>query len=105
MNRELKKCYECLDLPINATIEDVETRKKALIKIYNNKTIEKGISYEKQIGLVETSAVAIVENIKKNGLPNEEVHHFETSWKGISILFVALIFVAMICFFSFYIFM
>lgn len=105
MNKDLKKCYECLDLPFEATIEDVQVRKNALIKIYNNKSIEKGISYDKQIGLVETSAKAIIENIKNNGIPKEEAHHFESSWKSVSILLITFVFVAMICFFSFYIFM
>ena len=104
MNKELKKCYEYLDLPINSTIEDVQAREKALIKIYQSKAQEKGVSYEKQIGLVETYAREIIENIKNNGVVKEEFHRFESSWNSISILLIIFVFTAMLCFFSFYIF-
>lgn len=105
MDKNLKKCYECLDLPISATEDDVELRKKALVKIYNNKSVEKGVSYDKQIGLVETSAETILENLKNNGIPKDEHHYFESSWKSVGILAIVLAFVAMFCFFSFYIFL
>ena len=104
MDKDLKKCYECLDLPITATEQDVQLRKKALVKIYETKAVEKGVSYDKQIGLIENSSASIIENLKNNGTPKDEHHYFESSWKSIGILSIALAFVAMICFFSFYIF-
>lgn len=104
MNKDLKKCYECLDLSFNATTDEVKVREKALIKIYNNKALEKGVSCDKEKGLIETSAHTIIENIKKNGIPKEETHRFECSWKSVGILSIILVFVAIICFFSFYIF-
>ena len=103
MDKNLKKCYEYLDLPITATIEEVELRQKALIKIYNNKSTEKGVSYDKKIGIVETSASAIIENIKNNGIPKDEHHYFDSSWKSIGILTTILAFVGMFCYFSFYV--
>lgn len=103
MEKEIEKCYEYLNLPITASIEDVELRQKALVKIYCNKSQEKGVSYGKQIGLVETSAKTIIENIKNNGIPKEESHRFDSSWKSIGILAIVLAFVGILCFFSFYV--
>lgn len=104
MNKELIKCYECLDLAFNATIEDIQARTKALIKIYNNKAVETGNSYDKQIGQVEASAEMMIENINKNGIPDKDFHHFKCSWQSVGWLTVALLFVGIICYFSFYIF-
>ena len=104
MDKNLRKCYECLDLPITATAEDVRLREKALVKIYENESVEKGIPFDKKIDLVASSASTIVENLKNNGSPQEELHRFDSSWKSIGILSVVLAFVCMICFFSFYIF-
>ena len=105
MDKKLRKSYECLDLPISATIEEVESREKALIKIYNSKEVEKGISYDKKIGEIEASSKLIIENIKNNGIPQEEHHKFESDWTSIWILSAVLLFAAMLCFFSFYIFL
>ena len=104
MNKELIKCYECLDLSYNATIEDVEARTKAMIKIFNNKAIEKGKSYDKQIERVETSSKEIIANIKKNGIPDKDFHHFTSSWQSIMWLAMVLLVAVVVCFFSFYIF-
>ena len=41
MEKNLKKSYQCLDLSYNATIDEVETREKALIKILTSKVILK----------------------------------------------------------------
>ena len=64
MNKNLRKCYECLDLPVSANEQDVEIRTKALIKILENKQLEKGVSCDKEIGEVETASATIIENIK-----------------------------------------
>ena len=37
MDKNLRKSYECLDLPITASVEQVEAREKALIKILQAK--------------------------------------------------------------------
>ena len=102
MNKELKRSYECLDLPFSATSEDVKMREKALIKIYNNKSVENGNSHDKEIGEIEKSAKIILENLKKNGQP-KEVHSFDSSWHSIIILLAVLFFVGLLCFFSFYV--
>ena len=105
MDKKLRRCYEILDLNISSTIEDVQIRKNAMVKIYNNKSLEKGVSHDKQLGVIEESASLIIENIKNNGIPKEENHYFDSSWKSIGILTVVLFFVGLICFFSFYIFL
>lgn len=104
MDKNLRKCYECLDLPISSTIEDVQLREKALIKICENEAKEKGVDCNKRLADVEMSAKTIINNIKNNGIPKEENHYFDSSWKSVATLAVVLAFVAMICFFSFYIF-
>lgn len=103
MDKNLRKCYQCLDLPFSASIEDVETRENALIKILNAKATEKKVSCEKEISQVQTSSKTIIENIKNNGIPKEEYHRFETSNETITILIVVLGLVGLICFFSFYV--
>lgn len=103
MSKELIKCYECLDLEYNATIEDVDARAKAMIKIYNNKSVEKGVSFDSQIGKIETSAKQIIENINKNGIPTKDFHKYKCSWQSVGWLAVAVLFTGLICFLSFYI--
>ena len=105
MNKELIKSYDILNLPFSSTVEEVEIRKNALIKVYNNKAVKKGVSYDKQIGEIETSASLIIENIKKNGIPNTEYHLYNSSWKSIIMLCGVLLAVALICWFSCYIFL
>jgi len=104
MDRNLRKSYECLELPITATEADVLLRQKALIKIYENKTIKTGISYDDKIGKIESSSSIIIENLKNKGIPKEELHRFDSSWKSIGVLSIIFAFVVMICFFSFYVF-
>ncbi len=103
MEKKLKNCYHCLDLPYSATSEQVEIREKAMIKIITAKAQEKHIPCENEVEEVKTSASLILENIKKNGIPNEEYHRFETSNESVWGLLIVFVFVAIICFFSFYI--
>ena len=103
MDKNLNKCYLNLDLPFSATVEDVLSREKALIKILKSKEIEKNISCENEIQEIEFYANTIIENIKRNGMPTEKAHRFETSSESIFGLVVVLAFVTLICFFSFYI--
>ena len=102
MEKDLKKCYQDLELPYNATIEQVEAREKALIKILSAKENNKKISYEREIGEVKISANKIVENIKKHGIPKEENHDFEASNESVAGILIVFVFVVIICFFSFY---
>ncbi len=97
MKKVLKKCYRTLDLPFNSTIEDVELRKKAILKTLE---IEHNSKKTKQKIYIENSANIIIENIKNNGVPNEEDHYFESSNESIFALVIVLIFVSLLCYFS-----
>lgn len=101
MEKNLKKCYHCLDLPYNATADEVETRKNALVKILNSKAEEKNKSYTKEIEKIENSAGLILTNIKNNGISEKVNHCFESSTESIICLLIVLAFVGAICFFSF----
>jgi len=103
MDKKLNKCYLVLDLPYSATIDDVMSRERALIKILNSKANEKNTSCENEIQEVKVSASTIIENIKNNGIPQEKSHRFESSNESIVALFIILLFVGLVCFFSFYI--
>lgn len=98
MKKDLKKCYHYLDLHYNATIEQIQTREKALIRILNVKEKEKNVSLEKEKKLVNEFSEKLINNIKNNGTPKEP-HYFESNplW-----VLIALMTAAMICFFSFY---
>ena len=104
MDKSLRKSYEHLDLPYNSTIDEVQAREKALIKILKSKEIDSGVSYEKEIEKVQNASSLISENIKNNGVPKEDFYKYEASNESIVGLFVILLFVCMLCFFSFYLF-
>lgn len=104
MDKQLKRSYENLDLPYSATIEDVEMRKNALIKVCHNEELEKKTNHTKQINEIEFSAENIISNLKKNGAPKEERHTFDSSWGSIGLLGIILLFIVGLCWFSFYIF-
>lgn len=103
MEKNLRKCYQNLELPYNATIEQVEAREKALIKILSAQENDKKTSCDAKINNVKVSANKIVENIKKHGIPNEENHDFEASNESVAGILIVFVFVAIICFLSFYI--
>ena len=105
MNKDLKRSYEFLDLNYSATEEDVCAREKALIKIYHSEELEKRVTREKDIENTKKSAKIILENLKKNGLPQEQDERFDSSWQSAGLLLIVLFVTAMICFFSFYIFL
>ena len=105
MNKSLKKCYHYLDLPYNATEEDVITRENALIKILKAKETKNKVSYEEKINRVMSSANLIIENIKTNGIPNVKPHWFETSNESLFIQIAILCFVGVLCLASFIIFL
>jgi len=103
MNKSVKRCYEYLDLPIDASEQIVTIRKTALIRIYKTKAAEKGVSYTNQIRRVETAAKKIIDNIKNNGIPQVKKNFLSFSWTTVSILFSVFIVVGLLCFFSFYV--
>ena len=104
MNKELFKCYEVLDLPIESTIEQVKDREKALIKILKAKEKEESISCEKEMEKVVLSKNKIIENIEKNGVPKEKPHRFESSAESLIIMFIICLCAGIMCYFSFTLF-
>ena len=106
MDNNLRKSYECLDLPINASVEQIEAREKALIKILQAKEKEENISCVEEINRVKMSKKRIISNIQINGIPKEEEkHQFVASNESIFALVLVLIFTGILCFFSFYLFL
>lgn len=105
MEKELKNSYFRLDLQYSATIEDVEARQKALVKILTLEEKEKNVSKKKEIEQVKDDCALIIENIKNNGIPKEKCHRFEASNESIFGLLIVFAFVFIICFFSFYAFL
>ena len=104
MNKSLRKSYERLDLPYNSTIDEVQAREKALIKILKSKEIDNGVSCKKEISNVQKASALIIENIKTNGIPKEDFYKYEASNESLVALFIVLLFACMVCFFSFYLF-
>lgn len=103
MEKNLRKCYELLDLPYSSTEEEVASREKAMIKIFIAKADEENKSYDQEINDVKSSAKNIITNIKNNGIPKEKHHHFETSRESLISLLIVLMFMGAICFLSFYV--
>ena len=101
MKKELKISYKLLNLPYSATEEDVETRKNAMVKILESQKNEKS---EKRILELENASKVIIYNIKNNGIPNKEHHLYEASNESIAVLIIVLVFVIIMCIFSFYLF-
>ena len=62
------------------------------------------LSFLHKILEIEQASETIIQNIKNNGIPNEEHHLFESSSESLIALTIVLGFVIMICFFSFYFF-
>lgn len=105
MNKDLKKSYDFLDLTYSATEEDVCAREKALIKIFNSEAKEKNVSCDNEVETTKKHAKIIIENLKKNGPPQEQDERFDSSWQSAGVLLIVLFITAMICFLSFYIFL
>ena len=100
MEKNLKKCYEYLDLNYSATIEDVEARKNALIKIANSSAKEKRINVENEIQIIEDYSNKICSYISQNGVPNEDFL-FNPSNESIAGIFISLLFAVFFCWCSF----
>ena len=84
MTKELKKCYYCLDLPFNATKEQVLTQEKILIKILRARALKTGKSQKKKIDKIVHSANKIQENLEKNGIPDVKECSFNSTGKELS---------------------
>ena len=101
MDKNLKKSYQKLNLPYGATEIEIKNRKDELIKALESR---KTVKAEQQIKNIEEAYSIIIEDIKKNGLPEEKSHRFESSKESIIGLTITLVIVAVLCYFSCYLF-
>lgn len=101
MTKEIKKCYYYLDLPFNATVEQVKVREKVMIKILRAKGMKLGKSYKDEINKVVLSAEGIFDYIKKNGIPKEKEPTFDTSISSLTTQIVAMLVMLIFCVLSF----
>ena len=92
MHKEIKKYYRYLDLPYNATIDDVLTHEKSKIKTLRAKTIKSGKSYKAEIDKVASYSQTVIEYIKTNGV-GEQRTMFESNGERIATLAFCLVLV------------
>lgn len=79
MPKEIKKCYNNLNLSFTSTIEQIKEREKILIKLLRAKAIKHGKSYKEKINKVVGDANTLVDYVNKNGIPNKTDFSFEIS--------------------------
>ena len=91
MLSQIKRCYNYLDLPYNASIEDVQTRQKVMIKLIRAKGLKTGKLNEKKIKKINIAAEKIIFYINKYG-PAKNGFKFETDINStINLLFAFLL--------------
>ena len=69
MPKDIKKQYHFLDLPYNSTVEDIEIRSNALIKVLRARAIKKGVNNTFKIDKVKASRDKILNYVQQNGIP------------------------------------
>lgn len=102
MDRDLKKCYKDLELPLTATENDVVDRRNNLIKDLKSKEKETKISTKEEIAKIENLSDLIINHIKNNGT-GKDVHRFESSFESILGLFIVLLIVVLLFGYSLYV--
>ena len=93
MTKEIKKYYNYLDLPYNATEEEVKTNEKAKIKVLRAKAIKYGKDYSKVINKIAQYSENLLEHIKKNGVGVERQTLKPTLERVSTLFFVLVLFV------------
>ncbi len=78
MPKDIKRCYHFLDLPYDATIEDVRSRQKMKIKVLRAQAISKGISNKKKINEVAIIGEELINFIEREGVQPKEKVLFDT---------------------------
>ena len=89
---QIKKCYKILDLPYNASLEEVKLRQKVLIKLIRAKGLKSGKLNEKKIKEINIAANKIEFYINKNGPAKTSGTRFETSFDDVVNLIFAFLF-------------
>ena len=101
MDKELKKHYHFMDLKYDATVEEIKSRQKVMIKVYRAKGIKTGKSYKNEIARVNFATSKILSNIKQNGIPKGNLFNFSSSINDMATLIFVLIIMMIICIVSF----
>lgn len=96
MPKEIKQCYQHMDISFSSTVEEIKEREKVMIKLLRAKAIKKKKSYNNQINKVVNSANNILDYINKNGIPNVTDSLFETPLASIITQIVVVIAFAII---------
>ncbi len=78
MTKDIKRYYHFLDLPYDATIEDVQSRQKVMIKVLRAKAIKRGVSYKKKINKIAVIGEEVINYIKGYGVQPPEKILFDT---------------------------
>ncbi len=73
MTDEIKKCYKFLNLPYDATIDQLKDRESTLIKYYKKKSKDTNTNNKEKIMFVRTATNKIYESILNN---DKEKHTF-----------------------------
>ena len=90
MTKNIKKCYETLNLRLDANENEVKVRQKVMIKVLRAKTFRTGKSNQKKIDKINSCANLILENIKTNGVGKNKIL-FDTSFESIATTLLVLI--------------
>lgn len=90
MPKEIKKCYNNLNLSYSSTVEQIEEREKILIKLLRAKAIKTGKSSKEKIQKIATDANTLIDYVTKFGIPNKKDFMFETSQTSILAQFLIL---------------
>lgn len=101
MPKDIKRCYHFLDLPYDATVEDVRSRQKVKIKMLRAQAIRKGISNKKKINEVAIIGEELIDFIEREGVQPPEKVLFDTKPNEIFTQLAILFIVATVCVISF----
>lgn len=94
MMKNIKYYYNYLDLPYNATEQDVVIKQKTMTRLYRLRAIKKGKTSNSRINRINQSASILVGYIRENN-PNLTSENHRVSLKN---ELFALILVTLICF-------
>ena len=101
METNIKKCFRYLDLPFDATKEDIELRQKIMIKMVKSKSVKDNRNYDDKIEKINFSALTLLDFIDKNGKQEPEKFSFRPSMEDLYGELFTLLIVVIFCVTSF----
>ena len=87
--KSIKSCYNLLDLPYDATENDVLIKQKVLVRLYRVKSIKDNKPSNNKIQEIDQAASLLIAHIRENGTSAEETNHRETLKNELYILLIA----------------